>query len=377
VEIDGKIGYNPDGSFKQTHCVLRDITDRKQAEDALAESVARLHLATNATRIGHWDWDLRTSEVYFSPEWKRQIGYENHEIPNLFETWQSHLHPDDLQRTTKAVEDYIAGRREDYAVEFRFRHKDGSYRWIYTRAEKQFDDTGKPCHLFGCHVDITERKRMEEALRESEEKMRSILDASPDAILQVGMDLKVLWANKASLELNPDILGVSCCEAYQACMTVDEQCVCKKAIESGQIETNSLCFPAVEGSGGEVCWENIGVPLRDSHGRVHGAILIGRNITERKMAERVMLEYQQRLRTQASQLSLAEERERRRIATDLHDNVIQGLALSMIKLDLLRESSEGIDEGLFGEVSETLSQAIEDMRDMTFDISSPTLYKLG
>jgi len=103
---------------------------------------------TSATHIGHWDWDLRSNEVYFSPEWKRQLGYENHEIPNRFETWESRLHPDDLQRTIKAVEDYIAGRRADYAVEFRLRHKDGSYRCIYTRAEKQFDDTGKPCRLF-------------------------------------------------------------------------------------------------------------------------------------------------------------------------------------------------------------------------------------
>jgi signal transduction histidine kinase len=90
-----------------------------------------------------------------------------------------------------------------------------------------------------------------------------------------------------------------------------------------------------------------------------------------------MIEYQEKLRNQASQLSLAEERERRRIATNLHDNIIQGLALSMIKLDILRETGESRGNRLLEEISRTLRHTIEDMRDMTFDISSPTLYRFG
>ncbi len=161
---------------QKKYCVmLQDITDHKQAEEALKVSAARLELATAATRIGHWDWDLRTDEVYFSPEWKHQLGYENDEIPNQFETWKSRLHPDDLQRTIKSVEDYIAGCAKDYAVEFRLRHKDGSYRWIYTRGEKQFDDTGKPSRLFGCHVDITE-------IKQTQQDLKTLMDNTPAAV---------------------------------------------------------------------------------------------------------------------------------------------------------------------------------------------------
>ena len=118
-------------------------------------------------------------------------------------------------------------------------------------------------------------------------------------------------------------------------------------------------------------------PIKNADGEVVGASTITRNVTERKLVEKAMLEYQQKLRRQASQLSLAEERERRRIATNLHDNVIQGLALSMIKLDLLRESDNKLNNKFLDDISEMLSGAIEDMRDLTFDISSPTLYKFG
>jgi len=163
----------PDGfpHFFVTH--VQDITDRKKAEEEVKQSKARLELAAAATNIGHWDWNLLTDEVYFSPLWKGQLGYKDHEVPNRFEEWETRLHPDDCDRAMKAVTDYIEGRSPEYRLEFRLRHKDGTYRWIYTRAEKQFDDDGRPCRLFGCHIDITERKRMEEELLRAQ-KLESV-----------------------------------------------------------------------------------------------------------------------------------------------------------------------------------------------------------
>jgi len=143
---------------------LSAAIQRVRAEEALKQSKARLELATAATNIGHWDWDLLTSEVYFSPQWKSQLGYKDHEVPNRFEEWETRLHPDDHDRLMKAVMDYIEDRSPEYALEFRLRHKDGSYRWIYTQADKHFDENGKACRLFGCHIDITERKKIEEEL---------------------------------------------------------------------------------------------------------------------------------------------------------------------------------------------------------------------
>jgi hypothetical protein len=142
----------------------RDVTARKAAEEALRESEARFRLAVEASNVGLWDWDLRTNKVYFSPEWKRQIGYRDEEISNYLDEWQSRLHPEDLRPTLKRVEVFLNDPQGRYEVEFRFRHKDGSYRWIFAHGDVMRDAEGKPVRMLGCHIDITERKETERAL---------------------------------------------------------------------------------------------------------------------------------------------------------------------------------------------------------------------
>ncbi len=179
---------------------------------------------------------------------------EDHEIANRFEEWESRLHPDDRQHTLKAVKDYIADRRADYAIEFRLRHKDVSYRWIYTRAEKHFDDTGKPCRLFGCHVDITEQKQAEQALQE----------------------------------------------------------------------------------------------------------------------------YQQKLKSLVSQLTITEERERRRIAADLHDHIGHSLALARMQLKRILETQSELEKNLLvKDISNVLLKALQDTRSLIFELSSPSMNEIG
>jgi PAS domain S-box-containing protein len=141
--------------------IARDITERKRSEEALRESAERLRLAARASNVGLWDWNLRTNAVVFSREWKSQLGYEEHEIGADYREWESRLHPDDRAPTLTAIREYLDGRRPEHAVEFRLRHKDGSYRWIYARGEVFNDASGAPVRMMGCHVDVTERKLAE------------------------------------------------------------------------------------------------------------------------------------------------------------------------------------------------------------------------
>jgi two-component system cell cycle sensor histidine kinase/response regulator CckA len=151
--------------------VMVDITDRRQTEITLRETLDRLRLATHAANVGLWDWDLRDNRVVFSREWKSQLGYEEAEVRGEYSEWESRLHPDDLAPSLAALRSYMAGTTPEYSVEFRMRHKDGSWRWIHARGEMLRDSDGKPTHMLGCHLDITERKRTEQELRENQQRL--------------------------------------------------------------------------------------------------------------------------------------------------------------------------------------------------------------
>jgi len=173
----------------------RQILQRKAAEAALRESLARLRLLMKAGNVGLWDWNLLTNVVFFSPEWKAQLGYADDEVPGRYEEWESRLHPDDLARALEAVRAFVGGARPDYHIEFRLRHKDGSWRWILARADKEFDANGKPVHLMGCHIDITERKAAEESLA------RRAAELEQFHSLSVGRELQMIELKKEVNEL--------------------------------------------------------------------------------------------------------------------------------------------------------------------------------
>jgi PAS domain S-box-containing protein len=177
-----------------------EITERKRAERVLHETEERLRLAVKAANVGLWDWNLRTNEVYYSPEWKRQIGYEEDEIKDDFSEWESRVHPDDLDQATATVQAFLAKPYPNFRNEFRFRHKDGSYRWILAGASLAFDANGKPIRMLGSHIDITERKRTEEALAESEAQYRLLVENSPNAI-SMHQDGKLVFANATAARL--------------------------------------------------------------------------------------------------------------------------------------------------------------------------------
>ena len=146
----------------------RDITKLTTSLEALEDTQSRLHLMSEAGNIGLWDYDLLTDEIYFSPEWKNQLGYEDYEIKNIYQEWENRLHPEDLDRFRSYVQSYLQSPSPSLKDEFRLQHKDGSYRWMLSAASLKYDKTGKPVRLMGAHVDITEQKRKEEALLHNE-----------------------------------------------------------------------------------------------------------------------------------------------------------------------------------------------------------------
>ncbi len=150
---------------------LYDITGRKQAERELKESEKRFELAMQASQDGLFDWNLETNEIYYSPGWKKMLGYEYDELPNDFSVWENHTDPEDVKKSWEMQQELINKQRDRFEMEFRMKHKEGHWVDILSRANAIFDDTGKAIRIVGTHIDISDLKKTEEELRQSEDRL--------------------------------------------------------------------------------------------------------------------------------------------------------------------------------------------------------------
>jgi PAS domain S-box-containing protein len=139
-----------------------DISDRKQAEDALSESEERLRLALTAANQGLYDLNIQTGNAIVSPQYAQMLGYDPETFHETNAFWLERLHPDDLQRVGQVYLDYIAGKLDQYQVEFRQRTQSGDWKWILsTGSIVAWDKDGNPLRMLGIHTDISDRKQAE------------------------------------------------------------------------------------------------------------------------------------------------------------------------------------------------------------------------
>jgi PAS domain S-box-containing protein len=144
------------GQHKYLANVSLDISRRRQAEE-------RWLFALEGAGDGVWDWNAQTNKVYFSRQWKSMLGYEEHEIGDALDEWDSRVHPDDRERVYADLNRHLDGKTPVYVNEHRVRCKNGSYKWILDRG-KVISRTpdGKPMRVIGTHTDISKRKLAEE-----------------------------------------------------------------------------------------------------------------------------------------------------------------------------------------------------------------------
>jgi PAS domain S-box-containing protein len=145
---------------------VRDITERKLTEQALRERTERYELVLAGAQSAIWDWDVVAGRVHFSSRWKALRGYADDEIGDSEEEWSSRIHPDDAARVFAAVQAHFDGKTPVFAEEYRILCKDGSLKWISDRGVARRDADGRVIRMAGSENDISERKRIEQALRD-------------------------------------------------------------------------------------------------------------------------------------------------------------------------------------------------------------------
>jgi len=154
--------------------LLYIILDKKVK--ALRDSEARYQRVEQGTNDGLWDWDIATDTNYFSPRFIELLGYSSDdEFPQTMEYFSSKLHPDELDRVSKAVRKHLE-EHEPYSIEYQLQMKDGSYRWFFARGQAIWNKEGKPVRMSGSASDITERKQNEAELNKYREHLEELVN---------------------------------------------------------------------------------------------------------------------------------------------------------------------------------------------------------
>lgn len=169
VDVNSTILYDANKNPEYILFVERDITERKQADEALHQATTRLTLATRAGGVGVWDYDLAGNTLIWDDQMFALYGQKRDDFQGFYNSWFDQVHPEDSQRIKAEIEMAISGEKE-YDTEFRISRPDGSVRNIRALATVLRDKTNKPFRMIGTNWDITDQKNVEEALKKAKKE---------------------------------------------------------------------------------------------------------------------------------------------------------------------------------------------------------------
>ncbi|HPQ71034.1 MAG TPA: PAS domain S-box protein [bacterium] len=282
IEAHSSLLRYADGTPRGFISVIRDVTDRHQAQEAVRRSEERLALALSAVNDAVWDWNFVTEDVYFNPLYFTMIGYEPDEFSPSYKAWRNLLHPEDRERAERALNDYLEQRSPNYMVDFRVRTKAGDWKWILARGRiVERDENGRPVRMIGTHTDIHDRKLMEDALREREETFRALAENSVDTIIRFDADCRVLFINQV-IEKQTGVppgqfIGKTFAEAgLDADISEELEQAIRQVFREGQNHRREILLP-------DGRWiDRLLTPEFDAAGRVQAVISFARDISQSK-----------------------------------------------------------------------------------------------
>ncbi len=377
--------------------LFRNLTGTRAEARRMAEEMTlelrserqRLANILDGTRAGTWEWNIQTGEALFNEQWAAIIGYSLDEIaPARIETWMRYAHRDDLARSGALLDSYFRGESDYYECESRMKHKDGHWVWVLDRGKiASWSDDGRPLWMFGTHQEITGRKLMEENLWNERAFLRNLIDSAEDLVYFKDQNGLYLCCNKASERFigisEREQIGKSDFDLIEhelAELVVRHD---KEVMESGRSHRSEVWIALRNGD--KVLLDTVKTPIYGSDNQLIGLVGISRDVTAKKEAELFLTQAKDTLEIEvlartaelkhayeelhkiSFKLAWAEEKERERIAGELHDQVGQSLLLAKMKVDELADEVSADELRTSAEkAAELIRTSIQDIRSLTF-----------
>ena len=267
--------------------------EHKRAAEALRENESRLRLATNTGNVGVWDWDIVHNRISWTDSLYEIHGVGKEDFPGTVEAFAALIHPEDQERVSKAIEESLRGD-VPYQLEMRTVRPDGEVVWIYTNATV-LRDNGKPVRMLGGSVDITGMKQAEQALRDSEQRYRSVIEALPAAVYTTDAAGRITMFNQAAVDFSgrtPEVGSDSWCVTWKlyhpdGTPMPHAECPMAMSLQTGD-PIRGYEAVAERPDGTRVNFIPYPTPLRDGQGNLVGAINMLVDITDRKKTEETL-----------------------------------------------------------------------------------------
>ena len=397
------VGFNVIGFSIILWTVARSMN---QTEAMLRDSEERLRLAQSGGGIGVFDWNVKTGHLTGTPELETVLGLEPGTV-RTYEDFQRRVYPDDIA-TWEMKRDAAVLSHQPFDLEFRIILPSGEVRWVLLRGKGAYNEIGEPIRVLGNCMNITDRKQAEQRLQDAHVLIDTLLTTAPIGFAFLDRQLRYVRINKVLADMNglpiETHIGRHVAEIVPTLMETVQD-VTDRIVASGEaVKDHEFSGETTAAPGITRYWNESWYPVRDETGAIIGFGVVAEEITARKRAEQALREAreqlerwnveleqvvrlktaelvqsQERLRALATELNLTEHRERKRLATELHDHLQQMLVVGKLTIGQGKRHVMGLPqcEAVFKKVDDILAEALTYSRTLVAELSPPVLRDHG